>query len=77
MTFNTPSREKSLARYLSALELGNIVGTISILEQAERNVILERMILDVHETCQVERDFPMMVQEEKLTAIDSIHKSDL
>ncbi|HXR66841.1 MAG TPA: hypothetical protein VN729_12990 [Ktedonobacteraceae bacterium] len=68
-------REKALGRYLDALERGDISTIIRVLEQAERDRVLERMILEVHETCQAEEEFLAMAQEENWMEIDGIHKS--
>lgn len=68
-------REKALGRYLNALEQGDIATIISVLEQAERDVILERMILELHESYQTEEEFLALVQEESQMEIEGIHKS--
>ena len=71
-------REKALGRYLAALERGDIDGIIEGLERAKNDPVLERMILEVHETYQTEEEFLALVQEEnEMEFKEGIHKSNL
>lgn len=49
-------REKALYRYINALERGNIDIIEAILQEAEQDDILERMITDVHRSYRLEED---------------------
>lgn len=69
-------REKTLSRYLTALERGDIDTIIATLRQSSNDATLEQMIFELHETYQTEEEFLAMVQEEQeMDFKEGIHKS--
>ena len=49
-------RERTLYRYGSAVEHGDFCAVSSILEEAEQDAVLERMILEVNDAYRTERE---------------------
>jgi hypothetical protein len=56
MTNEQLAREKALFKYTSALERGDFEVVTVVLQQAERDPLLEQMILEINEAYQVELD---------------------
>lgn len=71
-------RERAMWRYITALEEGNLDVIAAIVKRAENDEVLEKMILELHETYQTEEDFLALFQEEKSMEIaEGLHKSGL
>lgn len=50
------AREKALYRYSSALDRGDFEGVSAVLEQAEQDAVMERMLLEVNEVYRAEAE---------------------
>jgi hypothetical protein len=69
-------RERMLNRYITALEKGDLDALGDIMKRAERDALLEAMILELHETYQTDEQFLALIQEENAMEIEGgIHKS--
>ena len=69
-------RERTLNRYITALEKGDLDALGDIMKRAERDALLEAMILELHESYQTDGQFLALVQEENAMEIEGgIHKS--
>lgn len=59
-------REKVLYRYANALERGDVDTLAVVLQEAEYDATLERMLMEVHEAYQVEKDAVAYVKDAAL-----------
>jgi hypothetical protein len=77
-TLQRLKHERALWRYVTALEEGDLDTLALIMQQAEHDETLERLILEMHETFQTDEEFQALLQEEKTMEIEEgVHKSGM